>query len=332
MEITTRIQSYINNLKLLKPGETVLVAVSGGADSIALLHILNHLKHHLNVSLHAVHFNHQIRKEAFQDEKFVEGLAGKLNIPFSVGRRFSKKIITSKISEDESRKLRYAYFFKLAKKLNVSTIALAHTQDDLAETVLMRIIRGTGLLGLQGISPARSMASIQLVHPLLEVTKKDLLKYLQSQRLFFREDQSNASCEFFRNKIRLKLLPLLSKEYNPSIVGELAQLSKIVSCDYDFLLGFAQSSFAKVAKVNSRKSEICIAKRRFQTYHLSIQRLILRISFQMLRGNLNLLESKHIIGLENAINNFIKPRVLHLPDGMTVHLTDKNIIFKVSQS
>ena len=121
MDLATRVKDYIKIHRLIKSGETILVGVSGGADSVSLLHVLNILKHSLNISIHVVHFNHQVRQQAYQDEEIVKSLAAQFNIPLTLGRRLNKEVITPKISEDQARRSRYAFFIKVAQKLKINT-------------------------------------------------------------------------------------------------------------------------------------------------------------------------------------------------------------------
>jgi tRNA(Ile)-lysidine synthase len=198
--------------------------VSGGADSVALLLLLIAVKKRLGIALCVVHFNHKLRGSAADgDEKFVGALAHKYKLPFYSATGAVKSIAkTDKANlEATARRLRYAFFAQCASEHNLDKIAVAHTADDQAETVLAHILRGTGLAGLGGIHPRAGKS----VRPLLSVSRADLRVYLKVQKQTWREDDSNCDTTKMRARIRKKLIPLLKKEFQPRIVAHLAALS-----------------------------------------------------------------------------------------------------------
>ena len=194
----------------------MLVGVSGGADSMALLLALGHLRHDLGVNLSAAHFNHKFRPEAGRDERFVTNCCKQLNVPLIVGRRQGGRI--RQLSEDDARRMRFGFLIKTAGRLHAQCVALAHTRNDLAETVLMRLMRGSGLYGLRAILPRRSIEGIIFVRPLMGVDRADVEGYLKVRKTPFCTDATNFQTVYERNKVRLRLLPLLAREYNPKIV------------------------------------------------------------------------------------------------------------------
>lgn len=211
-----KIARYITQHCLLNSKGTVIIALSGGADSVALLSVL----HALNYNCHAVHCNFHLRgEESTRDELFVRGLCDKQNIPLSVTAFDTEQYArnNSLSIEMAARELRYNLFEEMRIKLNAQAIAVAHHRDDSAETVLLNLIRGTGLKGLHGIRPRNGY----IVRPLLCVGRNEILKYLEEYGIDFVTDSTNMQTDYTRNKIRLELLPLM-KQINPSILQSIA--------------------------------------------------------------------------------------------------------------
>ena len=209
-ELQVTVKEYINCFNLLKPESRIIVGLSGGADSVALLHIL----HSLGYTCIAAHCNFHLRgEESDRDEQFAAGFAASLGLPF-----FKQDFDTQNIAKERgisiemaARDLRYGWFSELKEELQADVIAVAHHQDDSIETVLLNLIRGTGIKGLTGIQPKTGT----LIRPLLCVSKKEILQYVQNENLPFVTDSSNEQADFIRNKIRLQVIPLL-KTINPS--------------------------------------------------------------------------------------------------------------------
>lgn len=203
---------FVRENHMLQEGDTVICAVSGGADSVALLWAMYLLRDKLKIRVEAAHFNHQLRgAESDRDEAFVSELCDRYDIPLHIGRK--NVVAGDKGLEAAARNARYGFFRQLSGK-----IATAHTADDNAETMLMHLIRGTGLKGLGGIAPVRG----NLVRPMLTVTREDVLAFLQEYNLTYMVDSSNETDAFLRNRIRHHLMPILRQE-NPSIAVSLTQ-------------------------------------------------------------------------------------------------------------
>lgn len=213
MKIEEKVLSTIKRFSLIKPNETVLCAVSGGPDSIALLHILKALSKRLKVNLHAAHFNHGLRdSEADEDENFVKSICKELFIPLIVGKENIKKLSGGKNIEAVARKERYSFLQETAKKIKADKIALGHTASDLCETVIFNMTKGSGIKGLRGFLPKRK----NIIRPLFEVSREEVESYLKNHNIPFRIDSSNFNMKFSRNLIRLKVIPYL-KKINPSL-------------------------------------------------------------------------------------------------------------------
>lgn len=215
-----KVLKYINENKMIKAGETVVVGVSGGADSICLLHMLLKHKETLGIKLLVVHVHHGIRGEsADRDARFVEELCCRFNLPFFLYKynipEFAKKEGMS--TEEAGRYARYEAFDKCIKENcvdNTGKIAVAHNKDDLAETVLLNLFRGAGIKGLKGIVPLRD----RIIRPVLCLDRGEIERYLQENNLEYITDESNLTEDYTRNKIRLNILPLIKSDINEKAV------------------------------------------------------------------------------------------------------------------
>src|ERR1700681_824771 len=237
--LVRRVQSAIEKQGLLRAGERVGVAVSGGADSVALLLLLLELRGKLGIVLSVVHFNHKLRGKASDaDEAFVAKLAAKFGLEFhSASVDVAKKAKKERANlEDAARRARYDYFRSLAESGACGRIGVAHTADDQAETVLAHLLRGTGLAGLGGIHPAAG----PVIRPLLDVRRSELRRFLRAHKQTWREDATNRDTKRMRARIRKKLLPLLEKQFNPGIVSHLSALAELARRDEAFLQALAR--------------------------------------------------------------------------------------------
>ncbi len=251
--LTERLLAHIRRQELLQAGDRVGVAVSGGIDSVALLLLLIELRHGLGIVLSVVHFNHQLRgAESDADQEFVAGLAREHGLDFYC----ESGDVAQQAAEEHSgveaaaRELRYGFFHKLlgsddssetmGPSLVLNKIATAHTLDDQAETVLMRLIRGTGLRGLGGIYPRIVVEHEdgdghgEIVRPMLAVRRLELEQYLKDLKQPWREDSTNTNTKFTRNRVRSLVLPLLEREFNPAVVESFAELAEIARDEEDY--------------------------------------------------------------------------------------------------
>jgi tRNA(Ile)-lysidine synthase len=292
----------IDGTNLIKKSDFIIVAVSGGADSVCLLHLLAH--HQSKPKLHVAHLNHQIRgKEADGDAQFVQDLARSLDLPVTVETVNVPKLAEEKklSLEDAARQTRYDFLINLAVKIKANKIATAHTADDQAETVLMRLMRGSGTTGLLGI-PAQSQAPspqpLMIIRPLLNVWRKEVEEYCQQNHLDFRTDSTNKDTAILRNKIRLELIPYL-KEYNPNIKETLLRMSEILLEEEQYLEDEAKRAFKKVVqKENAGAIQLDHAKLCRQPK--AIQRRMVRMAIEAVKGDLNTVSLDYV---ENFLEN-----------------------------
>lgn len=218
------------------PGARIVAAVSGGADSSALLLALAQLREELGIALHVGHLHHGLRGvDADEDLLFVQDLASRLGIPFTAGRAdVPADMARSRISEElAGRRARYAFLCSLARQIGADRIATGHTADDQAETVLMRVLRGTGTEGLTGIPPVGTApdpqggAHVLTIRPLISVSRAEAVEYCRAHGVDFRTDSCNLKPDPLRNRIRTELIPLLQQRYNVNVTSALARLADV---------------------------------------------------------------------------------------------------------
>ena len=296
---------------MFSPGERVGVAVSGGADSVALLHCLRELSPELGTELAVVHLNHQLRgPESDADEQFVVELARRLDL-----RCFTRRIDVAAEAraageniEQSARRFRYQWFTELIAQGHSERIATGHTQSDQAETVLFRLLRGTGSAGLAGIRPAVAPG---VVRPLLEVSRKDVLAYLRRHGWSWREDSSNQQTEFSRNRIRHELLPQLAREWNPRLPEALSQLAQWAQAEEDYWT----AALVELAERHIRADGPAIELNADALAALpeAVQRRLLRVAIERARGTLAGIDFDHVEGLRRLAAAGRGGGQIHLP-------------------
>ncbi len=256
--IERRVLKSLRESALLAAGDRVGVAVSGGADSVALLRLLHALRERAGITLAVLHFDHCLRGAASQaDAQFVADLADSLDLEFIVERQDVQAAATRHKwnLEDAGRRLRYAFFERLAGEKRVTRVAVAHTADDQAETVLARLIRGTGPAGLAAIYPAVG----QVVRPLLDYRRQELRAYLRDLGQPWREDATNRDLARLRSRIRERLLPLIETEFSPGIVNHLADLARLTREQEVFWDALTDDRLVRLASVSREKATIAVS-------------------------------------------------------------------------
>lgn len=227
-----KVLPYIREQELIRAGDRLALAVSGGADSVALLRLLLELQPELGIVLTVAHFNHQLRGEqSVADEAFVAELAKQCGLEFFAAHADVRQYASAaKLTiEAAGRQLRYQWFARLAKQHRLDSVATAHTSDDQAETVLLKFLRGAGTRGTAGIYPNLNSDGVRIIRPLLRVSRDQVEAYLASLGQTWREDESNLDRRFLRNRVRHDLLPLLEREYNPNfrqLLNDVAEVSR----------------------------------------------------------------------------------------------------------
>ncbi|MBF0484416.1 MAG: tRNA lysidine(34) synthetase TilS [Candidatus Omnitrophica bacterium] len=327
MNFELSVKNFIQDKGLLRKGDLILVGISGGADSVALTLLLRKIQYEFGVRIMLAHFNHNLSKACSVDEKFVRSFAASLNIPVVVGKWTKTKGIKVKASlEERAREARFEFFKKIYQEQKADALALAHHKDDLAETVLMRIIRGSGSYGLRSILPKREIYGCNVIRPFLAVSRKDIEVFLKTQKAEYRTDFTNFDTDFFRNKIRLELLPLLQKSYNPEVSSALGSLADILTVDNDFIQIEAKKIFERIADIKG--NSLCFDIRKLLNQHPALQRMIIRLSYEKLKGDTRSLEYRHFEEVEQLCKVRPDNSVVELPFHILVKKINKFLIFK----
>ncbi|MFC1645792.1 tRNA lysidine(34) synthetase TilS [Candidatus Omnitrophota bacterium] len=313
--IRNKILDTIRKFNLLSFADRVLIGVSGGPDSLALLYLLNDLSVKLGLKIIICHLNHGLRgRSADLDERFVKDIASDLELDFFSKKVSGKQLKSKNPNEETLRKLRYDFMFDLAKRCKVDKIALAHTLDDQAETVLMRIIRGTGLYGLISILPKRKIKSFVIIRPMIEVSREEIEDYLKEIKVKPRIDKTNFSNRFLRNRIRHGIMKDLGR-INPSIRESLGRFAQQAAVDYDYLY---QKSRQFLKPMDGPLIKVELEK--FRNLHIALQRMVVRVALEKTSGGLRTFTNRHW----EEIQNLIEIR----PFGSIVHLSKKVCVRK----
>ncbi len=302
-----RVATFCRDYHLLTPGEAVVVGVSGGADSVCLLHLLKNMAASLDLRLIVAHLNHQLRPEAGADEQFVRQTALAWGLAYVSDRQdVSRAAADHKTSlEAMARYRRYQFLWRVAVEAGANKVAVGHHADDQAETVLMHFLRGTGLSGLRGMAPATAMDRLPLGHdfsppgpaptlirPLLEISRPDIEAYCHRHKLSLRSDPSNQDTTFFRNRLRHELLPYL-ETFNPNIRQVLQRTANIAAADFEWL----SDQLDRVWPMITRRVEavnVIFDKQGWLDLPLALKRLALRRAVYELEDNLRDLDFGHI--------------------------------------
>ena len=284
-----RILKTIIDHKLIENGDSIIVGASGGPDSQFMIYILNELKSEIDFEIILAHLNHLHRKEAKNDEDLVRKTAEELDLKFFSRARsmddYAKKHGLS--SEDAGRRLRYEFFNDLAKEYKNPKIAVAHNKDDQAETVLMRIIRGTGLDGLR----AMDYKSGNIIRPILNIKKSEIMAYLDSKKIPYALDATNFENDYTRNKIRLEIIPKL-EEINPKVIDQIYSLSELAKDDLTILDGVIDDKFKDLAEI--KKDKIVFDKAKFDQTNPAVLRRIIRKTIEVLNGEIKDISRENI--------------------------------------
>ncbi len=321
--------AYITKHKLLKPGNRVGVALSGGADSVALFRLLLDLRGELGVVLSVVHFNHQLRgPESDDDQRFVADLAShhNLELHFGSGNVRSQAAAHAWSLETAARNLRYQFFRDLLKKNTLDRVATAHTVDDQAETVILRLVRGAGSRGMAGIYPRLSIPVSEpsehgthwdcaIVRPLLSTRRKDLEAYLGRIEQPWREDASNRDLRHARNRVRHGILPTLERDLNPSVREVLAENAEIARAEQDYWDQQVHRLLGELWKKNAKTGGGTIKVSALSVLPLALQRRVVRGAAESLGLRL---EFRHVEEIVDVA--FSKSASAVLPKGWTASL------------
>jgi len=294
--------------------DRVVVAVSGGPDSIALLHFLHSIRDEYNLYIHGAHLNHMLRgQESEGDTLYVRDFCKKFNIPLSVryvdvGELAKRKGISL---EEAGRMARYELFRDTAAQVGATKIALAHNMNDQAETILMRIMRGTGLEGLCGIKPVREGLYIR---PLLFTSRREIEDYCNLMGLKPRIDSTNLEPLYARNKVRLELIPYIEQNFNSAIERTLSSMAELLSEDRDFLNQYAENAYKGI--VLEKQHGVSLDIKGINELHTAVKKRVIRKAIEYVKGNLVGIESRHLDLILSAVNQGNTGASVELPGGI----------------
>jgi len=320
---------FVEDNRFLDGVQTVILAVSGGVDSMTLLSLFKACAARWNIDIIAAHFNHQLRGvEAERDEKLVKDYCAEHQIPFVAEsakvRAFARE---KRISlEMAGRELRYAFFRKVAANYPDSVIATAHTIDDQAETIMLRMLKGSGLQGLSGIPLKREI----IIRPLLFVTKSELYDYARTMKLPYGEDRTNFLIDCDRNVIRNRILPEVKQRLNPQIVTTLAALAQNLAEAHQFIADTASQALMTLI-VNTDTNQIVLEISGLKTYFIGIEKEIIWQCLQQLASDIQTLSHKRMNSLLKLVNNGQSGRQVLLSHGITVMIDRERLILRREQ-
>ncbi|MBI4352872.1 MAG: tRNA lysidine(34) synthetase TilS [Candidatus Omnitrophica bacterium] len=306
---------------LFEPGEGLVVGASGGPDSTALLVLLSKLRKKYDWKIVAAHLNHGLHKrEAKKYEALVQKTAGELGFPF-----YAKKVDLKKLAKKHGRSIeemgrmeRYRFFQALARKTDCRKIVTAHTLDDQAETVLMRILRGSGLRGLAGIPYKRPEGAFWVVRPLLGCEKETIVRFLKESRIPFCEDRTNKSPLFTRNRIRHELLPQMSRFFNPQVKQSLSNLHVLSQEAWDYLHRQAAAAYRRSCLKKGPSKFVRLSVPRLKALHPALAREVVCQVFMEVKGDLRRLTFTHVAAILKMLQSNALHAEAHLPGRIQV--------------
>ena len=323
-ELERKVAAALGRAGYSKTSATLIVGASGGPDSCALLYALDRLKETHGLSLHVAHLNHNFRgQEAEDDAVFVAEIAKELGLPVTVVEEDPheyQRVRGISSFEQGAREMRYGFMARVAADAGARAVTVGHTADDLAETVLLHVLRGSGLYGLRGMGevsdwpwPADA-GGLKLFRPLLDVTKDQTSEYCREIGRTYREDSGNYMWRFTRNKVRQDLMPRLAQDYNPQVRDALVRLARTAAEELDFVEGELDRVWPGVAVESS--GEVRYSRQAMAALHPLLQRLALRRGYILVTGDSTRLRESHMVAMEALALSQRGGRFLELPGGV----------------
>lgn len=324
-------ETVLNNISeynLISKEDNIIAGVSGGLDSMALLMVLYDLKEELNFNIIVCHVNHGVREEAVEDQEFVRNVANRLDLEFhtinvdmvSYGK---EKGITS---EEAGRELRYGFFRKIIKKIGKGKIAVAHNKNDQVETLLQRLMRGTGIHGLKGME----FQSQDIIRPILNISRDEIEEYLEGNNIKYVIDKTNLLPIYNRNKVRLELIPYIQENFNPNIIETLWRTSQTANIDSTYLDEVSQKNYDNIVKDEDTYS-IILDEHKFINIHRSIQNRIIRLAILRLIQNIQGVSEHHITSVVDMFLEGKTGKQIDLPNGLVARVSYNDLIIEKEQ-
>lgn len=335
--IEEKVLKTIKKYNLIEDGDKLVLGVSGGPDSITMLNILNNIKNQniINFDLIVAHINHGLRENAKIDEKYVKEFCEKISISCYVLNTNVNEIAKKekKGLEETGRKIRYEFFNNILKKTNSNKIAIAHNANDNVETIIMNIIRGSGLSGLKGIEAINNI----YIRPLIEIKRDEIEKYCEDKNLNPRHDESNDDNTYTRNKIRNVAIPYIKKEMNPNIIDTITRLSLIVKDDINYLEKETEKSYNNIVIEEfiennvynfQNSAKIILDLKKFNNLEKTIQKRVLLYAINKLFGSMQGIERIHIEDMIKLCNKNIGNKFLTPNKNTKIVIKNKKIILE----
>lgn len=322
-----KVLETIKKYNLIEDGDKIVLGVSGGPDSISMLDILNEIKNEnvIKFEIIVAHINHMIRKEAIDDEKYVQEYCKKNNIECYIKRIDVIKIANNnKIGTEEAgRKVRYDFFEEILRTTNSNKISIAHNINDKVETIIMHILRGSGLSGLKGIEPIREN---KYIRPLIECERCEIEQYCEQKHLNPKIDKTNFENEYTRNKIRNVVIPYIKKEFNPNIIQTINRLSKVVKEENDYIEKMAEEANKQIL-IEKQDKQIILKLKEFNKQEKVIKNRLIMLTIKELLGSSEGIEKIHIEDIIKLCNNNIGNKFLIPNKKVKILIKNKKIYF-----
>ncbi len=304
-EILKTIKKY----NLIQKGDKIVIGVSGGPDSICLLNVLNNLKKELEIEIFVAHVNHMIRKAADSETEYVQEFCKKLGVACFVNKVDIIKLAKNekKGTEETGREVRYKFFNEILEKTNSNKIATAHNSNDKAETVILNILRGSGISGLKGIEAERNN---KYIRPLIEIDRKKIEEYCEKNKLNPKYDESNNENIYNRNKVRNEIIPYIKKEFNQNIIKTINRLSEVATEEDEYLKNITKQKYEELLEIN--EENIVLNLKKFNNLELVIKRRLILYTINEVLHTINGIEKINIDDIikmcdRNIGNKYIMP-------------------------
>lgn len=328
----------IKKYNLIKENDSIVIGVSGGPDSICLLHILNEIKNELNFKIYVAHINHMIREEADEETEYVKDFCKNLGIECYIKRIDVVEIANNlkRGTEETGRQIRYEFFSEILEKTNSNKIATAHNNNDKVETILMNILRGSGTSGLKGIEAIRDD---KYIRPLINTSREEIEEYCEINKLNPRIDKSNNENIYTRNKIRNVVIPYIKQEFNPNIIKTINRLSEVANEENEYLNKVTEENFneiyvgASIARPKSdkdmqqEKNQIVLDLKKFNSLELVIKRRVILYTINELLSSTTGIEKVNIDDIIKLCNNNIGNKYLKPIKNLKVLVKKGKIFF-----